>query len=58
MIDIDVHTTRGDFELRTAFTAPSGSVTALFGTSGAGKSTLLEIVGGALRPTQIGRAHV
>ena len=55
MIDIDIQSTRGDFELQTAFTAPSGSVTALFGASGAGKSTLLEIVGGALRPT---RGHV
>jgi molybdate transport system ATP-binding protein len=50
MIDVDVRFERDDFSLQVAFTAPPGSVTALFGASGAGKSTLLDIVGGALRP--------
>lgn len=55
MIDVDISFARTEFELHTAFTAPRGSVTALFGASGAGKSTVLDIVGGALRPA---RGHV
>lgn len=55
MIDVDISYSRAEFDLTTAFAAPRGSVTALFGASGAGKSTVLGVVGGALGPT---RGHV
>ena len=37
---------RGEFELKTDFTAPAHGVTALFGESGSGKTTLLRAVAG------------
>ena len=42
----------GDFRLDTAWDAPSGSVTVLFGASGAGKSMTLRAIAGLLRPDE------
>ena len=42
----------GDFQLDTAWDAPSGSVTVLFGPSGAGKSMTLRAIAGLLRPEE------
>ncbi len=42
----------GNFMLDTAWDAPSGSVTVLFGASGAGKSMTLRVIAGLLRPQE------
>lgn len=49
MLDVDVASKRGAFELNARFSS-SGGVTALFGRSGAGKSTLIDIIAGLVRP--------
>jgi molybdate transport system ATP-binding protein len=53
MLEIDAETVRGEFTVRTRFTADVG-VTALFGPSGAGKTTILNMIAGTVRP-QCGR---
>ena len=50
MLEIDVHSRRGGFELRAAFTAEPGATTVLVGESGAGKTTLLRLAAGLDQP--------
>ena len=49
MLEVDVETRLGDFELAARFTSDAG-LTALFGPSGAGKSTLVNIIAGLSKP--------
>lgn len=50
MLDVDVVRDFGGFRLEAAFTAATGSVTALFGRSGSGKTTLVNLIAGLDRP--------
>ncbi len=50
MLEIDVLSRRGGFELRASFTAEPGATTVLVGESGAGKTTLLRLAAGLDQP--------
>ncbi|NQV56639.1 MAG: molybdenum ABC transporter ATP-binding protein [Rhodospirillales bacterium] len=52
MLEIDISHRVGDFSLKAAFTAPAGSITALFGQSGSGKTTLINLIAGLASPDQ------
>lgn len=56
MLEVDVRSRLGDFELDARFTAETG-LTALFGRSGAGKTSLINALAGLDRP-QTGRIVV
>jgi len=45
-IDVDIQASRGEFNLKTAFTLPEPAISAVFGPSGAGKTTLLRAIAG------------
>jgi molybdate transport system ATP-binding protein len=57
MLEIELHKQRGEFKLDVAFTAPNGSIVALFGPSGCGKSTTIDLIAGLLEPDR-GRIEV
>lgn len=50
MLQVELRTQIGEFQINAAFQAPSQGITAMLGPSGAGKSTLLAIIAGTLRP--------
>ncbi len=52
MLELDVHSRRGGFELRAGFVAERGLTTVIVGESGAGKTTLLRLAAGLDRPEQ------
>lgn len=49
MLEVEAQLKRGRFTLEAQFTAPSDTITALFGPSGGGKSTLLSAIAGLKR---------
>jgi molybdate transport system ATP-binding protein len=56
MIEIDVDTRLGDFQLRAKFETADG-ITALFGPSGSGKTSLVRIIAGLETPS-VGRIRI
>jgi molybdate transport system ATP-binding protein len=50
VLELSVHSRRGEFELDIAFDAPDGATTVIVGESGAGKTSLLRIAAGLDRP--------
>ncbi len=50
MLELDVRSRRGRFELQAEFLAPSGATTVIVGESGAGKTSLLRLAAGLDQP--------
>jgi molybdate transport system ATP-binding protein len=52
VLELDVVSERGGFDLRAAFVAEAGSTTVIVGESGAGKTTLLRLAAGLDQPSR------